>query len=46
MIKKQREKGWGGVSPAFISQAGVLCERALTQEEQTACLENCSFFEK
>lgn len=45
MIKKQREKGGGGVSPAFISQAKLLFERALSQEDQTACLENYSFLE-
>lgn len=46
MIKKQREKGWGGVSPVFISQAKLLFEHALSQEDQTVCLENYSFFEK
>lgn len=36
----------GGVSPAFISQAKLRFERALSQEDQTVCLENDSFFEK
>lgn len=46
MIKKQKEKGLGGVSPAFISQAKLLSEHALSQEDQTVCLENYSFSEK
>lgn len=32
----------GGVSPAFISQAKLWFEHALSQEDQTVCLENDS----
>lgn len=36
----------GGVGPVFISQAKLRFEHALSQEDQTVCLENDSFFEK